>query len=58
MSRRKVQEVMPISATASSRQVDIGQTNSIFSDPDGRWVAKRQEAISEAFEKRMGERPA
>ena len=53
MSRRKVQEVMPISATASSRQVDIGQTNSILSDPDGRWVAKRQEAISEAFEKRM-----
>ncbi|MGZ2487976.1 hypothetical protein ACVITL_006561 [Rhizobium pisi] len=53
MSRRKVQKVMPISATASSRQVEISQTNSILSDPDGRWVAKRQGAINEAFEKCM-----
>ncbi|NKJ39325.1 hypothetical protein [Rhizobium sp. SG570] len=53
MSKRKVQKVMPISATASSRQVEISQTNSILSDPDGRWVAKRQGAINEAFEKRM-----
>ncbi|MBP1848450.1 hypothetical protein J2046_006741 [Rhizobium petrolearium] len=53
MSRRHVQKVMPISATASSPPVEIGQTNSILSDPDGRWVAKRQGAINEAFEKRM-----
>jgi hypothetical protein len=53
MSRRLVQKVMPISATASSPPVEIGQTNSILSDPDGRWVAKRQGAINEAFEKRM-----
>lgn len=53
MSNRKVHKVMPISATASSRQVEIGQTYSILSDPDGRWVAKRQEAINEGFEKRM-----
>lgn len=53
MSSRKVQKVMPISATASPRQVEIGQTYSILSDPDGRWVAKRQEAINEGFEKRM-----
>ncbi|CAN7714309.1 hypothetical protein LJR251_005866 [Rhizobium rhizogenes] len=51
MSRRQVQKVMPISATASSPPVDIGQTNSILSDPDGRWVAKRQGEINEAFEK-------
>ncbi|PJR16822.1 hypothetical protein CEJ86_01065 [Sinorhizobium meliloti] len=30
----------------------MSQTNSILSDPDGRWVAKRQGAINEAFEKR------
>ncbi len=53
MSRRKIQEVMPISAVASSPPVTIGQTNSIFSDPDSRWVAKRQGEINEAFEKRM-----
>lgn len=53
MSNRKVQKIMPISATASSRQVEIGQTYSILSDPDGRWVAKRQDAITEGFEKRM-----
>jgi len=53
MSRRHVQKVMPISATASSPPVEIGQTNSILSDPDGRWVAKRQGAINEAFDKRM-----
>jgi hypothetical protein len=44
---------MPISAIASSSPVEIGQTNSILSDPDGRWVAKRQGEINEAFEKRM-----
>ncbi|MGA1805001.1 hypothetical protein [Rhizobium sp. HT1-10] len=50
MSRRQVQKVMPITATASSPPVEIGQTNSILSDPDGRWVAKRQGEIDEAFE--------
>jgi hypothetical protein len=53
MSRRQVQKLMPISAIASSPPVEIGQTNAILSDPDGRWVAKRQGAINEAFEKRM-----
>jgi hypothetical protein len=53
MSRRKVQKVMPISAIAPSRQVETNQTSSILSDPDGRWVARRQEAISDAFEKSM-----
>lgn len=53
MSRRPVQKVMAISAIASSPPVEIGQTNSILSDPDGRWVAKRQGEINEAFEKRM-----
>ncbi|MBW9116787.1 hypothetical protein JNB88_24445 [Rhizobium cauense] len=53
MSRRKVQKVMPISAIAPSRQVEINQTSSILSDPDGRWAARRQEAISDAFEKSM-----
>ncbi|MBY3257148.1 MULTISPECIES: hypothetical protein [Rhizobium/Agrobacterium group] len=53
MTRRRIQEVMPIPAVASSRQVEINQTSSILTDPDGRWVAKRQGAINEAFEKRM-----
>lgn len=53
MSKRKVQKVMPIAATASSRQAEIHQTSSILSDPDGRWIARRQEAISDAFEKGM-----
>lgn len=52
MGRRKVQKIMPVSATSSSRQVAINHTNSILSDPDGRWVAKRQGTINEAFEKR------
>jgi hypothetical protein len=30
--------------------VDIGQTNSILTDPDGRWIAKRQSAINTALE--------
>ena len=51
MSRRKVQNAMPISAIAPSRQVEINQTSSILSDPDGRWAARHQEAISDAFEK-------
>lgn len=53
MSKRKVQKVMPISAAASSRQLEINQTSSILSDPNGRWISKRQGAINEAFEKRM-----
>ncbi|WP_337269931.1 hypothetical protein [Oryzifoliimicrobium ureilyticus] len=52
MTRGKVHEISPVSATASARRVDVGQTNSILSDPDGRWIAKRQGAINEAFEKR------
>lgn len=51
MSRPPVQKIMPVSATVSSPPVEIGQTNSILSDPDGRWVAKRQGEINEAFEK-------
>ena len=52
MNVGQVKKVMAISATASSPRVEIGQTNSIFSDPQGRWVAKRQGAINEAFERR------
>ncbi|KAB2704391.1 hypothetical protein [Brucella intermedia] len=53
MIRRKVQNVTPISATASSRPVTTSQTNSILSDPDSRWVASRQGAINDAFAKRV-----
>jgi hypothetical protein len=53
MSQRNVQKVMPISSIAPSRQVEINQTSSILSDPDGRWAARRKEAISDAFEKSM-----
>ena len=53
MSQRNVQKVMPISSIAPSRQVEINQTSSILSDPDSRWAARRQEAISDAFEKSM-----
>ena len=53
MSKRIVHKVTPITATDPSRQVEISHTNSILSDPDGRWVAKRQGAINEAFEKLM-----
>lgn len=53
MSRRKVQKVMPLSAIAPSRELEINQASSIFSDPDGRWAARRQEAISYGFGKSM-----
>ncbi|UWM78829.1 hypothetical protein N1937_29015 (plasmid) [Rhizobium sp. WSM4643] len=53
MSRRKVQKVIPISAIAPSRQVEISQTRSILPDPDGRWAARRQVAISDASRKSM-----
>jgi hypothetical protein len=52
MSRRRIAEIAPISATASSSAVDIGRTTSITSDPDGRWVAARQSAITVAMERR------
>lgn len=52
MSRPPVRKIMPVSATVSFPPVEIGQTNSI-SDPDVRWVAKRQGEINEAFEKLM-----
>jgi len=50
MSRRRVGKVAPISATSPSAPVDIGQTNSILTDPLGRWVAKRQSDINSALE--------
>ncbi len=52
MSRRRVEKITPISATSPTALVDIGQTNSIFTDPDGRWVAKRQSDISAGLERR------
>lgn len=53
MIRWEVQKVTPISATAYSRPVMTSQTNSILSDPDSRWVARRQGAINDAFAKRV-----
>lgn len=53
MSRRRVGKIAPISATSPSSPVDIGQTNSILTDPDGRWVAKRQSDINAALEHRQ-----
>lgn len=52
MTGRRVEKVTAVSATSSSAPVDIWQTNSIFTDPDGRWVAKRQSAINVALEQR------
>lgn len=52
MSRRRIAEIAPISATAPSAPVDIGRTTSITSDPDGRWVATRQSAITAGLELR------
>lgn len=54
MSRQRVEKVAPISAASPSAPVDIGQTHSILTDPDGRWVAKRQSDINAALEKRHG----
>lgn len=50
MSRRKIGKIMPVSATSPANPVAIGQTNSILTDPDGRWVAKRQSDINAAQE--------
>ncbi len=52
MSRQRVGKVAAISATSPSAPVDIGQTHSILTDPDGRWVAKRQSDINAALENR------
>lgn len=52
MSRQSVGKVTPISVTSPSSPVDIGQTNSILTDPDGRWIAKRQSDINVALERR------
>lgn len=53
MNRRRITEIAPVSATAPSSAVDIGRTTSITSDPDGRWVAARQSAISAGLEQRF-----
>ncbi len=53
MSRRKIGKVEPISATSPSAPVDVGQTNSIFTDPEGRWVAKRQSEINAGLEEQF-----
>ena len=52
MRRRRIEEIAPILATAASYQVDVGRTTSIISDPDGRWVATRQSAITAGLERR------
>lgn len=52
----EVRKVMPISEIAPSRQIEINQASSILSDPDGRWAAGREEAISDAFGKAWASR--
>ena len=52
MSRRRIAAVAPISPTTPSSAVDVGRTTSITSDPDGKWVATRQSAITAALERR------
>lgn len=53
MSRRKISRIAPVSAAASSSPVSIYQTNSILTDPEGRWVAARQSAITAGLEQRV-----
>jgi hypothetical protein len=52
MSNRRIGRVSPTSPTSPSAPVDVGQTHSILTDPDARWVAKRQSDINAALEKR------
>lgn len=52
MSRRRVDRIQPISATARSNPASVCQANSILTDPDGRWVAARQAAITAGLERR------
>lgn len=56
MSRRRVGRVSPVSAISPSAPVETGQTNSILSDPNGRWVAKRQSDISDGLEQQRIEK--
>ncbi|NSY14869.1 hypothetical protein [Agrobacterium vitis] len=51
MTRRKVDRIEPVSAIDPSNPVSVCQTNSILTDPDGRWVAARQSAITAAMER-------
>jgi hypothetical protein len=53
MGRRRVDKIEPVSATAPTNPVSICQTNSILTDPDGRWVAARQSAITAGLERRI-----
>ncbi len=53
MTRRRVNRIQPISATAPPSPVSACQTNSILTDPDGRWVAARQSAITAGLERRL-----
>ena len=53
MSAGAILTVRPVSAIASSRRFESGQTHSILTDPEGRWVARRQGAINAAFEKHL-----
>jgi len=52
MSGRRVSKISPIAATSPAAPVEICQTNSILTDPDGRWVAKRQSDITAGLEER------
>jgi hypothetical protein len=56
MSSQRVDKIEPISATSPSAPVHVGQTHSIFSDPDSRWIAERQSAINTAFAQRPMDR--
>jgi len=49
---RRLAAIEPVSATVPSSPVGICQTNSILTDPDGRWVAARQSAITAGLERR------
>jgi hypothetical protein len=52
MSRRKIDKVAPVSPMGPTTKVDVGQTISIVSDPDGRWVAARQSVITPGLQRR------
>jgi hypothetical protein len=53
MSRnRRVEKIAAISPVTASAAVDVNRTFSIDSDPDNRWVAKRQSDMTAALYKR------
>lgn len=49
---RRVAKIAAISPVAAAAAVDVDHTFSIDSDPDNRWVAKRQSDMTAALDKR------